>query len=209
MFFPNKSQKKKVYSNWEGEINIELEELILKAKSDKRAFDKTMNIYSPYIYRLCKRLCKNKFDADDLFQNTWLKIYKNINNYDCNNKFENWIYTICLNNYRDNYNKKKKLLSKVRDLFSSTEEKDIEMNKICDPSPNTDAKAISNLDCGIIRNYVNELKDIYRIPIILFYFKDLTYADISEITKVPIGTVKSRLSSAKVKLKKMMEDDYG
>lgn len=168
-----------------------------------------MSIYSPYIYRLCKRLCKNKFDADDLFQNTWLKIYKSLNNYDCNNKFENWIYTICLNNYRDHYTKKKKLLSKVKDLFSSAEEKDIEMNKICDPSPNTDDKVISNLDCDIIRNYVNELKDIYRIPIILFYFKDLSYADISEITKVPIGTVKSRLSSAKAKLKIMMEDDYG
>lgn len=167
-----------------------------------------MNIYSPYIYRLCRRLCKNKFDADDLFQNTWMKIYKSINNYDINNKFENWIYTICLNTYRDSYSKKKKLLSKVKDLFSSTEEKDIEINKVCDLSQSTGNEVLSKMESDKIHSYVNELKDIYRIPIILFYFKDLSYADISEITEVPIGTVKSRLSSAKGKLKIMMEADY-
>ncbi len=168
-----------------------------------------MQIYSPYVYRLCRRLCKDKFDADDLFQNTWLKIYKNIQKFDCNNNFENWIYTICLNNYRDNYTKKKKLLSKVKDLFPSTEEKEKEMSNIYDSSKNIDTEVISKLDGDRTRYYVNELKEIYRIPIILFYFKDLSYTDISEITNVPIGTVKSRLNMAKAKLKKMMEADDG
>ena len=188
-------------------MNIENQELIIEAKNNKIAFDKLMNIYSPYIYRLCKRLSKNKFDADDLYQNTWLKIYKSIKNYNSNNKFENWIYTICLNNYRDNYTKNKNLLSKVKDLFSSTEEKELEINNIYDQSENTDNTIIATIDSNKIHSYINELKDIYRIPIILFYFKDLSYTDISEITKVPIGTVKSRLNSGKAKLKKIMEED--
>ncbi|MFA9399116.1 MAG: sigma-70 family RNA polymerase sigma factor [Clostridiaceae bacterium] len=190
-------------------IEIEIKDLILKVQDNKRAFDEIMEIYSPSIYKLSIRLCKNKFDADDLFQITWLKIFKNLEKYNCNNSFENWIYTICLNNYRDKYTKEKKLIGKVKTLFSSTQEKDEELNKINDPSKCVDNLIISKIDSSKIRQYVNELPDIYRVPIILYYFKDLSYKDISKILTVPVGTIKSRLNMAKTKLKKMMEDDDG
>ena len=56
-----------------------------------------------------------------------------------------------------------------------------------------------------LKKYLNELDDIFRIPLLLFFFKDLSYSDISEILCIPIGTVKSRLNLGKKKLKERME----
>lgn len=179
--------------------------IIQRASSDKFAFDAVMKHYSPYVYRLCKRLCKISYDSDELFQETWIKVYKNIHSFNIQKKFSTWLYTICLNTYKDNYNKNKKLLSKVKDLFSDTSEKDkiIVQSAINDIS--TEEEIIKSEQQIEIQQYINQLKDSYRIPLILYYFKDLAYNDIAEILGIPVGTVKSRLNQAKLLLRKKME----
>lgn len=171
--------------------------------------DKLIETYSPYIYKLCIKLCKSKFEAEDLFQNTWLKIYKNIEKYNKENKFENWIYSICLNCYRDSYTKEKKLLVIMKNLFTSTEEKENEICNSPDQHISIEEEFIKANRNKRIMEYVNTLDDKYRIPVLLFYFKDLTYIDISQILDIPVGTVKSRLFKGKILLKKIMEEDYG
>lgn len=174
----------------------------------KGSIDKLIEDYSPYVYKLSLRLCKNKFEAEDLFQETWIKVCKGINKYDSNSKFENWIYSICVNCYRDSYNKEKSLLNKIKNLFSSTEEKEREINEAADENISIEEEVINKFSTENTLEYLNKLEDIYKVPLILYYFKDLSYIDIAEILKIPMGTVKSRLFKGKTILRKLMEEDY-
>jgi len=94
-------------------------------------------------------------------------------------------------------------------VFLSTEEKENEISNYPDKNVSIEEDFIKGSRNKKIMECVNKLRDKYRIPILLFYFKDLTYTDISQILDIPVGTVKSRLFQGKILLKKLMEDDYG
>lgn len=162
--------------------------------------------YKDPLYKLCWHLTEKSMDVDDLFQETWVKAIKNIKRYDTNKLFIPWLYTICTNLYKDRYRTKKRWLSKVKEYFNN-EQKDEEMNSAGSPSPLPEDELIKKYDRETIRKYVNKLDDTYRLPIILYYFKEIEYADIGVIMGIPVGTVKSRLYSAKQKLRKLMEVD--
>ena len=56
-----------------------------------------------------------------------------------------------------------------------------------------------------LRKAISKLQEKYKIPIVLYYFKDLKYEDIAQILKIPVGTVKSRVYAGKNKLKEILE----
>jgi RNA polymerase sigma-70 factor (ECF subfamily) len=57
--------------------------------------------YGKRLYGLCTFLCANSCEADDLYQETWLKVVKNIDKYDTTKEFEPWLTAICVNTYRN------------------------------------------------------------------------------------------------------------
>ncbi|MDL2309176.1 sigma-70 family RNA polymerase sigma factor, partial [Bacteroidales bacterium OttesenSCG-928-C03] len=69
----------------------------------------------------------------------------------------------------------------------------------------TDVAFIKKENAEILKEKLSKLDDKYRVPLILFYFKELSYNDISEIMKLPLSTVKFRLNQAKNILRKEME----
>lgn len=77
-----------------------------------------IDIYKDDLYKLCLKLTNNKIDADDLFQDTWLKIYNNFYKLDEQKSIKNWIYTVCINTYKDVYSKKKRWLNIITDFFN-------------------------------------------------------------------------------------------
>ncbi|MTI47362.1 RNA polymerase sigma factor [Sporosalibacterium faouarense] len=169
------------------------------------ASDILIEKYKSLLYRLCNKLTKNISDADDLFQDTWLKIFKNLNKYDTKSSFENWMYTICINTYKDKYNKKKRWLNLVKDYFSD-DEKDIEWKRIESTDELPEDHIIEKENSDTIKEKVDSLDDKYRIPIILYYFKEFSYNEISEILNIPIGTLKSRLNTGRKILKELLKE---
>lgn len=172
---------------------------------NRYAVDLIIDEYKSPLYRLCIKLTKDNVDADDLFQDTWMKIFKNLNKYNPSKSFENWIYTICINLYRDRYNKKKRWLNIIKDYFSNESKKN-DFRKISDDSNPLD-NVVENEESTKIKDSLNKLNNKYRIPLILYYFKDISYKEISEILCIPIGTVKSRIHTGKEKLKDILRED--
>lgn len=160
--------------------------------------------YKGPLYKLCYHLTSNSADADDLFQESWYKAMRNIRNYDCEKPFIPWLYTICTNLYKDRYRAKKRWLSRIKEYFSN-EEKDAEMESFSDMSLLPDDVLEEAYTRESVKKCLCILDDIYRLPIILYYFKEIEYADIAAILGIPVGTVKSRLYAGKQKLKKLME----
>lgn len=153
--------------------------------------------YSKDLTRLCISLCGNVGDADDLFQETWYKAIKNFSKYKKDKPFDKWLFAICVNTYKDNlrlsYNKK-------RYLFKTEEEEKSFLNSVT-YGEHEQAEEYLQLHRAIAT-----LSKKLRITLTLFYFRDYTVKEISEILNIPEGTVKSRLNTARRIIKRRLEN---
>lgn len=158
-------------------------------------FDNYIAQYSADLTRLCISLCGNVHDAEDLFQNTWYKAIKNFKQYDFDAPFDKWLYSICVNCYRDSV----RLFFRSRQArFSSNEEKDEFLNSIPDISP-PDRDEYLELHAAVSKLPVKQ-----KTVLVLRYYKDYSYKEISEMLGISEGTVKSRLNTAKRNLKRRL-----
>ena len=147
------------------------------------------------LYGLCMTLCANTDDADELYQDTWIKVIENISKYDQARDFGPWLTRICVNIYR---NKLRRLLrSPIWDGFASGEEKDALINSIPAPTPD---------DNSDLHEAINRLPEKLRLTVILFYFEDMDAATAAKALGIPAGTVKSRLNKARKMLREALEN---
>ena len=152
--------------------------------------------YGRRLYGLCFSLCKNRCDADDLYQETWLRCCAAFPRYDRSQPFEPWLTRICVNCYRDVLRRQKR--SPVTDAFATTEEKDRLLEG---------QAAAEREDLSYVREAVDALPDKLRLAVVLHYFHDMDVALTAKALGVPQGTVKSRLSRARKQLKEVLGHD--
>jgi len=152
--------------------------------------------YGRRLFGLCRTLCTNPSDAEDLYQETWLKVYHKLDQYDDQYAFEGWLTRICVNTYKDQYRKRK--LSLLFDRFDSQEKKDFVLEN---------AKAEEQEDYSDLHEAVQKLPEKIRLTVLLFYFRELDTKETSRVLGIPEGTVKSRLSKARTLLKEMMKNE--
>ena len=147
------------------------------------------------LFGLCMTLCANTDDAEDLYQDTWIKVIENISKYDETRDFEPWITRICVNTYR---NKLRRFVrSPIWNGFASSEEKDALINSIPAPMPE---------DNSDLHEAINRLPEKLRITVILFYFKDMDIVSAAKTLGIPVGTVKSRLNKSRKLLREALEN---
>lgn len=147
--------------------------------------DQYIHDYGKRLYGLCTVLCANSYEADDLYQETWLKVVKNISKYDTCQAFEPWLTTICVNTYRNLLRRIAR--SPVFNTFT-TEEKDTLLHSI--PAP--EGKDYSSLYTAI-----DGLPEKLRVTVILFYFRDMDINSVVSVLGISPGTVKSRLNKTR------------
>lgn len=154
-----------------------------------------IKLYGMDLTRLCLSLCKNRADAEDLYQITWEKVLKSIRRYNNEMPFDKWLFTICVNAHKDMV---KSPFRKRIFRFDSTEDLELTLNSIPD-------KAIPRDELIALQIAISKLNLDKRQVIALYYFKDYSTKEVAEILNIPEGTVKSRLSSAREQLRKELE----
>jgi len=152
--------------------------------------------YGRRLYGLCRTLCANSIEADDLYQDTWLKVVENISKYDPARGFEPWLTRICVNTFRNTL--RRLVRSPIWNGFSSSEAKDFFINSIPATTP---------VDYSTLHEAIKNLPEKYRITIVLFYFQDMDLISTAQVLNIPTGTVKSRLNKAKKLLKEMLKNE--
>ena len=152
--------------------------------------------YGKRLYGLCMVLCANSYEADDLYQETWLKAVKYIDRFDKTKEFEPWLTKICVNTYRSTLRRVAK--SPIFNTFPSTEDKENIINSI--PAPEGE-------DYSELYAAIDKLPEKLRITVQLFYFRDMEITSVSAVLGIPPGTVKSRLNKARNKLKEVLTDE--
>ncbi len=158
--------------------------------------DSLIRTHGKRLYGFCMTLCKNASDADDLYQDTWLKVVANISKYDSSKPLEPWLTRICVNIYRNNVRRITR--SPFFDKFSSNEEKDSVIENI---------PAASAADYSDLHAAIQLLPEKLRLVIILYYFQDMDITSTARILRIPEGTVKSRLNKARKNLKEDLPDE--
>lgn len=166
-------------------VQYQIQEQLEKVSSSLRAFS--------------LKLTGNNVDAEDLFQDTALRIITNAEKYNPGTNFKAWAVTIMRNIFINNYRKK------------------LRRNMIIDQTPNTyyldsGGETVGNDgEAGVaykeLMGMVDTLPDDFRRPF-LMAFEGFKYEEIAEELGSPLGTIKSRIFFARKKLQKMYEDSY-
>jgi RNA polymerase sigma-70 factor (ECF subfamily) len=162
------------------------------AQGDLKAFDELFKKYQKSVYRFACYLTRNRIEADDLFQETWLRAVRYLPTSSNIRDFKAWLLTIVANLHKDELRKKK-----IRRLYlflrseESTSQTD-HLEKLDFESHSIVTNETNRVDIGLALNKAIALLPIkQRRVFVLKEVEGLKHSEISEILNVPIGTIKS------------------
>jgi RNA polymerase sigma factor, sigma-70 family len=152
-------------------------------------------------------ILNNKELAQEVTQEVFIIIFTKLDSLKNYNSLKSWIYKITTNTCMGYIKKEKKIL-----IFEDTDINNILENNDKDADYLIEDIVIHKETKSEVMQFIYSLPEHLRIPVILFYYNDMSYQDISEILNCPEGTVKSRIYNAKKHLKNLMskgEINYG
>lgn len=178
------------------------EELASLLLSDQSCFLALMQRYEPKLLGYIHRISfSSKEEAEDILQDVFIKVYKNINSFDSGLKFSSWIYRITHNEVISSFRKKS-----ARPQLADNGLDDALINRMT-----SDFDVIEEIDLRkkreIIIGFIDGLDDKYREVMILKYMEEKDYKEISDILKKPMGTIATLINRAKKKLKIELVDN--
>ena len=139
-------------------------------------------------------------DAEDILQEVFIKAYQNLNDFDLNLKFSNWIYSIAHNATISAFRKKK-----VRPQTVSWEDKDL--NNILESTLDVENTSLQKLTYKQILKIINRLPLKYKDVLILKFMEGKDYREISDILHKPMGTIATLINRAKKSLKQELKKE--
>ena len=182
------------------------EELIseFQQTNDERAFEILVQRYKNPLTNYVFRFLGDFDTCTDVVQETMIKLYRYKDNYRSVAKFSTWIYTIAGNLARTEYRRRKR-----RSFLSINDYgEDHKTYDIPDECYRPDVMTDSGIKDEIIQNALLKVKEVFREVVILRDIQGLSYEEISEITGLNEGTVKSRINRGRAQLQELLKDIY-
>ena len=155
---------------------------------DASAFGNLVEAYSQSVYNLCYRMLGDPFEAEDAAQETFIRVYKSLSRYDSERPFSTWVLSIAAHYCIDQLRRRKMKLLPFEAL---------PYEEISDPSPNPEVNISINEDQEQIRRLLDTLSPTDRAAIVMLYWYDFSYDEISDALQISLSAVKSRLHRAR------------
>ncbi len=167
------------------------------------AFRELLIRYERPIFSLIYRMVRDRELAEDLAQETFVRAFNAIASYNSSYKFNSWIFKIA-SNHTINYLRKGKL--DTVSIFGTSDEglgdRELQIKSITEnPHEFTERRELG----GRIEVAIGELREEYRMAILLYHVEGYSYKEIADIMDIPLGTAKTYLSRARKELKKHLE----
>lgn len=184
----------------------ESEDLVraILAGNDK-AFDELVELNKRFVFNLCYRLLGDYDEADDCAQEVFIKVYRSIKGFRFESGFGTWLYRIAVNTCKNRFRSLEYRMgqTKVRlDMQDDEDQKKIEIGN-GGPSP---ALALKRKELGrLIQDAVNRLPSEQKLVVVLRDMEGRSYEEIIEITGLKLGTLKSKLSRARLRLRESLK----
>ena len=178
-------------------INLTDEEIVrITREEDKEFYTYLVRRYEEKLLRYIKRYIKNEDASEDVLQTTFIKAYENLNGFDIKKRFSSWIYRIAHN---EALNKLKKENRSVSGFDPEIFEMLVENNS------NPEKEYVTKELREQIGKCFLELPIKYREVLTLFYLEEKKYEEISDILRLPAGTVATRINRGKKLLKEICQ----
>lgn len=177
------------------ELNKIIQGCLQKERTSQEALFK---LFYSSMLTVCLRYTSDRDTAQELLQDSFIKIFEKLEKYEQTGSFEGWIKRVVVNTCIDYYRKSK------RDPLLYDEEyafKDIDENM-----EDFDAEAISEMNTAIIMKEIAKLSPAYRTVFNMFVIENYSHKEIAETLGVTEGTSKSNLAKAKMNLQKALKD---
>ena len=172
------------------------QELIQRCRrGDEAAFETLLRRYEKKVYALCRRMCRDEDDAMEAAQDAFLAVWRGIGSFRADARFSTWVYRLTANACLDLLRREEK---RGGDLSLDGEEGVAEP---ADPSPTPEELAERQETRRLVREALRALPDDYRAVLLLRELGQLSYAEIADATGLELGTVKSRISRARLALR--------
>ncbi|CAH0122662.1 RNA polymerase sigma factor FliA [Paenibacillus sp. CECT 9249] len=189
-----------------GEMMVETLETrlaLLARKGDQRAFAEIVDLFKDKIFHLAYRMLNNRHEAEDVVQDTFLRVFKNLDRYDEHQKFSTWIYRIGTNLCIDRLRKRKPTYSLDAEMNDQEGIDGYSMIPSDDVTP--ESELIVSETQQLIRDAIDTLPAKYKSVMILRYLQDLSLQEISDVLDMPVTTIKTRVHRGREFLRKRLE----
>lgn len=191
-----------IESKPETEALLDNELVVVVRENDPERYGEIIERYQTKLFVYLYRLIGDREEAEDLLQDVFIKTYRNLNSFDASRKFSSWIYRIA-HNEAVNYIKRKSLKRFIPwEDITATKDK-LEMSSVEEGVDKAWIRKETNQE---IDEAIKRLSFKYRQVLILRYYSDKSYEEISEILGRPVNTVGTLINRAKKKLAEELSD---
>lgn len=178
-------------------------------QGDERSFDILFDRYKGRIYTFILRFVKDQKVAEDVFQETFIRVFRKARHFRHQAKFSTWLYTIAANLCKDELKRRKRRPVFSLDAPVAHEQGDGQLPSrlqvISDTSDGPRAEAQKRELSQVLRVALEELPENSRVVIELHVMHGLRYREVAEILACPVGTVQSRMHNAIQLLRKKVK----
>ena len=172
-----------------GTVEMDDRDLIAYAQQgDRQAFTELVCRHQGSIVSLTYRMCGDLRLAEDAAQEAFVRVWQNLNSYKPKYAIRSWLYRIAANAALD---------SLRRDRPTA----ELDSLSVADLGTSPEQSVEENQRVGHVRRAIAQLSEPLRVVLILREYQELTYQEIADVLDIPVGTVMSRLNSARVQLR--------
>jgi len=164
---------------------------IIKLRGDGKVFENLVDTYSDAVYKFCRSLTYTKEDAEDLFQETFIKAHGQLHK--MADSPQGYLFSIAIYLWKSH---KRKYARRMRIANM------VPLDDVYKSDFDVWDKFSTQEEVRIVRKLVADLPTKFRLPVVLFYTVEFDVAEIAAILRIPPGTVKSRLHKARSIIKK-------
>ena len=183
-----------------GQTSLETEDLIRRCKQgDKLALEALIRRYQAYVFRLCCLVMRHEQDAEDMTQETFLRACRALPRYQSRegSSFEAWLYRIAVNCCRSRMRRK---------WYQMLPWPEPAPQIMAEPDEQPERRLEQNEWRAEIMDAISSLGDKHRMVVILRYYAGMSNEEIAEALGLPSGTVRSRLFTARERLRQVLEE---
>ena len=169
----------------------------------KHYYARLVDRYKDRAYTLAVRMLKNKEDAEEAAQDAFIRAYNALNRFEGKARFGTWFYRIL-------YNVCLTRLGKRKEEFQRLDYNDnIDYNELESAFTASGYNEYETNDMvEFVKKTMEELPEKYQTILSLFYFQNLSHEEISEVTRLPIGTIKTHLFRARAILQRLLQKEF-
>jgi len=164
--------------------------------------------YAPQLYSSALRMTRNRADAEDLVQETFLKGFRSFDSFTDGTNLRAWLFRIMTNTYINKYRAKQRRpdetdLGEIEDLYLYKNLGTLQDSSI---GRSAEESLMELLPDDEVKAALEDLPDNFRLPVILADVEGFAYKEIAEMLDIPIGTVMSRLHRGRKAMQKALHE---